>query len=470
MIVLQLRLFNVQPRERASLVVFLVLTAANAISLEGAYIVATSGFLKRLRVEQFPILWLVDMAIILVISGLYTLIVDRVPRLKLVRSLVLCLVAIYLIFRLLFVYGVPDWLTYPGLYLLAEQQYTIFLLAFWALANDRFSVAQSKRLFPLIAGGGLVGQIIGSGLAGGSAKFFARRGIHPSELLTVNALLFLLAYAMLVLAARHVTVRARQETGHFRVREMLTTGFDFVRKVPSFRYLATAMLCMGFVLAIIEYHFLFTSDQAFTDAAGFQAFYGTYRMVLALGTLGVQGLLTGWLLKQAGLKNTFLILPATLLAAMGWMLAVPGIIGGATGRFLGRLVLVGVDRPTRQTLQGLIPEERRGRVSTFMNSYLYVVGSIFGSTVLGATILATAFGWLEESIATLVYLMLAIVVAVVAVRSAWRMRAVYDESLLDWRLARRRRRGSTLIGKKLDDLSGGKRESERDITLDHNDP
>jgi MFS family permease len=164
-------------------------------------------------------------------------------------------------------------------------------------------------------------------------------------------------------------------------------------------------------------------------------------MVLALGTLGVQGLLTGWLLKQAGLKNTFLILPATLLAAMGWMLAVPGIIGGATGRFLGRLVLVGVDRPTRQTLQGLIPEERRGRVSTFMNSYLYVVGSIFGSTVLGATILATAFGWLEESIATLVYLMLAIVVAVVAVRSAWRMRAVYDESLLDWRLARRRRRG-----------------------------
>lgn len=469
MIVLRSRLFNVQPGERASLVVFLVVMAANTISLEGAYVVATCGFLKRLRVEQFPVVWLVDMAILLVVSGLYTLIVDRVSRLKLVRSLVLCLMAIYLIFRLSFAYGAPDWLTYPGLYLLAEQQYTIFPLAFWALANDRFRVAQSKRLFPLIAGGGMVGQIIGSGLAGGSATFFARRGIHPSELLTVNALLFLLAYAMLVLAARHVTVQARQEAGHFKVGEMLTTGFDFVRKVPSFRYLATAMLCVGFVLVIIEYHFLFTSDQAFTDAAAFQAFYGTYRLVLTLGTLAVQGLLTGWLLKQAGLKNTLLILPTTLLAALGWMLAVPGIIGGATGRFLGRLVLVGVDGPARQTLQGLIPEERRGRVSTFMNSYLYVVGNIFGSTVLGATILATAFGWLEGSIATVVCLMLAIVVAVVAVRSAWRMRAVYDESLLNWRLARRRRRGSALISK-LDDLAGGKREPERDMLLGHNDP
>jgi hypothetical protein len=55
--------------------------------------------------------------------------------------------------------------------------------------------------------------------------------------------------------------------------------------------------------------------------------------------------------------------------------------------------------------------------------------------------------------------MLAIVVAVVAVRSTWRMRAVYDESLLNWRLARRRRRGSALISK-LDDLAGGKREPE----------
>jgi AAA family ATP:ADP antiporter len=183
----------------------------------------------------------------------------------------------------------------------------------------------------------------------------------------------------------------------------------------------------------------------------------------------VQGLLAGWLLNRAGLKNTFLILPATLGAALGWMLVMPGIIGGATGRFLGRSVLIGVDRPARQTLQGLIPEERRGRVSTFMNIYLYVVGSIFGSTMLGVIILATAFGWLESSTASAAYLVLAIVATVVAIRSAWRMRTVYDESLLNWRLARRRRRGSTLIIKKLDDLPGGKHEPKRDINSD-NDP
>lgn len=448
------KLFDVQPDEKISLVVFLIVIAANAISLEGSYVIATSGFLKTLKIEQFPLLGLLDMAVLLVVSGFYALLIDRIPRLKFIQGMLIGLAVFHLIFRLLFAYEAPTWLTYPGLYLIAEQQYILFPLAFWVFANDRFSVAQSKRLFPLIATGGLVGQMIGSGVAGGSAKLFESRGIHPSELLIFNAILFLLAFAVLSMNTGSVATTTRQSGGDFNIRDMLTTGFDFVRNVPSFRFLAFSMLAIGFALAIIEYHFLYTSDQAFKNVADFQTFYGIYRMTLPLSTLLLQGFLAGKILKQAGLKNTFPIMPVVLMVAIGTMMSIPNVVGGAIGRFLARLTRNSIDRPAHQTLQGLIPEERRGRVSTFMSSYLYVIGDFLGSGLLVFTIFAVSRGWLPASASFYIYLGVALVIVGLGFYAIWRMRAVYDQSLLDWRLARRKRGGGQSVISKLDDLIG----------------
>jgi hypothetical protein len=155
------------------------------------------------------------------------------------------------------------------------------------------------------------------------------------------------------------------------------------------------------------------------------------------------------------MKNIFLIMPAILFAAIGTMIAIPNVIGGAIGRFLSRLTRNSIDRPAHQTLQGLIPEERRGRISTFMSSYLYVIGDFFGSVMLALTIFATSRGWLETQNSFYIYLGFALAIAIFAIFVTWRMRGVYDTSLLDWRLARRRRGGGASVSSKLDDLIGG---------------
>ena len=293
--------------------------------------------------------------------------------------------------------------------------------------------------------------MIGSGYAGASAEIFARYNWHPSELLLTNVFVLSLAFIVLLWMSRHIKVhRARQDKGQFNVREMLSTGWDFIRNVKAFKFLAIAMFCVGCLLALIEFHFLATSDEAFTEPGSFQAFYGYYRMGLTLTTLIIQSVLTSKLLNWIGLRSMFSILPLTLIAGLSWMLLVPGIIGGAVGRFLARLVFDSLDRPSRQTLQGLIPEERRGRVSTFMGSYLYVAGNILGSTTLLLVILATNQNWIESNISSIMYLSFGLVVAGVSIYATWMMRHVYDESMLDWRLARRRRHGATGIMKKLD--------------------
>lgn len=460
---------GVKADEWPLLFLFLGLLATTSASLEIAYVLAVSGFLKQVAVELWPMVWIIDMVIILLVSGLYTLVADRVPRLYLLQTMVFTLIMVYIGFRLLFMASVPSWFSYPALYLFADLQAKLFPLAFWALATDVFTMAASKRLFPLIAGGGLLGQVLGSVLAAGSAQLFAQHMIDPSELLLVSVTLFLIMYVWLILLFRRRELPTRRESSELRLKEVLSVGWDFVQHVESFRYLALAMLCAGFVLTIIEYHLMATSSRAITDPISYQTFYGSYRLSLTLATLGVQLFVTRWLLKRAGLKNSFLVLPGTCIVAVGWMVAFPGIIGGVMGSFLSRVAQVSVESPSLQALQALIPEERRGRVSAFMGSYLYTMGTIVGSGVVGVTILLPVEGWLSLPAATLIYLILCGGGAVLALRAAWRMHNVYDDSLLDWRIARRRRRGTTVVDSALDALaSAGKASAQRQRRTAHN--
>ncbi|MBW1771652.1 MAG: hypothetical protein JRJ82_02020, partial [Deltaproteobacteria bacterium] len=51
---------------------------------------------------------------------------------------------------------------YPVLYLLKAQYEVLLGLLYWNLANDMFNTRQSKRIFPLIMAGGVLGGVIGS--------------------------------------------------------------------------------------------------------------------------------------------------------------------------------------------------------------------------------------------------------------------------------------------------------------------
>jgi ATP/ADP translocase len=439
----QSRFLKVERGEWASLMTFVVVLAVNALSLEGAYVIATSGFLSEVGVRQLPLLWLVDMTVILLSTALYSLVIDRWRRRSLVQGTVIFLAAFYAVIRWLFAYGAPDWLTYPLLYVVAEQQLMLFPLALWALANDLYTVAQAKRLFPFIAAGGVVGSILGNGLAAGSASLLARRGLGSHELLILNGAFLLGSYLLLQGMRRHLNPSSRRDAAA-PIRDTLREGWDFVRNVASFRYLALAMLGVGSALTFIEYHFLATASDTFVQPAQFQTFYGLFRIGQTLATLTVQGLLTSRIIQRVKLKSVFMILPAACVAVVTGVLALPGLLGIAAARMVGRVLIYGLDEPARKSLQGLIPDERRGRVSAFLDGYLYAVGTIAACLLLAGLLGAAAVGWLAPQVTAWTYLTLALFVAAGALWAAWRLRGVYDTSLLNWRLARRRRRSVSI--------------------------
>jgi len=435
------RLFRLRPGELGLVLVLGFVLLSNSLARQVSGIVAVSGFLSEGGVNQILIVMLVDYCLVLVTAGLQTLIVDKFDRVSLMNAMTFGFALVFTLLRLMFTFHIPHWLNYSILYIVAEQQLITFPLVFWVLANDVFDMAQTKRLFPLIASWGFIGKILGTGVAALSPDLFSRLGILPEEVLTLNVLIYLLAYLLMFIGLRKVKVRQSVQQ-HETVRETLNEGWSFVREIASFRYLVLAIVALAVCDTIIEFRFFVVTDAIFPGAADYQRFYSLYRLCAVLAGFLMQTFLTSRLINKINLKNNFLIFPIVILTSGLGMIALPGIMTAVGAMFMVKLTRETVDESGRKSFQALVPEERRGRVSTFMDSYLPAVGTIIGCLAAGAIVLIGLK--LQTQSYFYVYLAVVMVGGLVALWAILKMRTVYDSSMFNWRLKRRQRGGSVL--------------------------
>jgi ATP/ADP translocase len=121
---------------------------------------AETAFLKRFGVEYLPIVNMVNALATFVIMVIMTGLMARVAGARLFTLLfIFCGFSVAAI-RLIIPLGID--LIYPLLFMLKSQYEVLLALLFWNLANDMFNTRQSKRLFPLITAGGVIGQILSS--------------------------------------------------------------------------------------------------------------------------------------------------------------------------------------------------------------------------------------------------------------------------------------------------------------------
>jgi len=435
------RFFNIREGEHKLVFSLMGVLGVSTLVLELSDVIATGGFVSKIGPRNIVWLCIVDMLITTITAGIYALAVDRTARVKMIQGLLLGFAALFLGLRFLFVNSSLDWLTYPLLYILTDQLYAVFPLTFWALANDLYTSSEGRRLFPIITMGTILGSVLGNGLAAASGWILGLTGGDSPSLLVVGTVVLLFGFLLvrLTIAGREVRARTTRNT-EWNVRETISVGLDYVKNVPIFKFLAISMLLSGLSFAILEYHFLFSIDaQVSTDPLEFQAFYGSFKIVVIISTLLVQALFSARYLERVGIKNSFIVQPIAL--AVGSLLAavLPGIYGAAGARFIIRLVQQSWDEPARKSLENLVPDERRGRVSVMIDRYLYDFSTIIGSLVLAALLFLSTL-WLTENLVIWIYLGLAFFASLLAVNSANKLRNKYEESLLDWRLSRSRRK------------------------------
>jgi ATP/ADP translocase len=440
-----MQLFRLRPGETSLVFVLGFALMINAVAMQIAGIVSISGFLNSGGVNSILIVLFVDYAFILITGALQALVIDKFKRKDLILWATLVFALAFVFLRMMFLFKAPDWLNYSIMYILAEQQFILFPLIFWVLANDIFKISQAKRLFPVISGWNFAGKLIGIGIAAISPLLFANLGIKAEEILTINTFIYLLAFIVLWSGLRNIEVR-ETVTQTETLRETLREGWDFMTKVPSFRFMMYTIIALAVADTIIEFRFLVVTDSVYQDQASYQTFFSMYRLGITMLSLILQAFVTGVLIKYMQLKNTFLFFPVVAFVGAMAMILLPGVNIAIAAMASVKLIRDTINDSGRKSFQGLVPEERRGRVSTLMETYLPSIGTML-ACVAGIAIVYTGVA-LGVSV-VFWYLLVAALGGVFALVAVLKMRSVYDASLYNWRLKRRQRKTQTVLLDKL---------------------
>jgi len=436
-----LALVNLKPEELRLAFSLWVLIAINTFVLELADVVATAGFVSNLGVDRIPWLWIVTTFITILAAGFYLVFIDRYPRLQLVTWLLTGLAILYLLLEFLFAFNAPTWLTYPSLYLLADQQFMILPLAFWALASDVFAVTESKRIFPFIASGAVIGGLLGNGAAALITYLAEKYTFGLTQIFIAIAIILIGSVLYIRIMFHKVSLRTRQSREeNASLGETVKIGMDYFLNIPLFKAVGILMFMAGLVLTLLEFNFLSVIDSSVTSDLEFQRFLGYYKAIQTSGLLLFQWMITSRVLSKIHLKESFSVFPVSLAIASGVALYLPSLFGAASARFIARTVYSAWDDPARKALQGLVPDEKRGRISAFMDSYFITTATIMGCIVLVILLTFVASGLISREMAVVIYLGIAIAASVLAVLVFVYLRKVYDTSMLNYRLTRSKRK------------------------------
>ena len=436
-----LHLGGLLPGERAQATALGAILFGNSLATQVSGIAAVAGFLSNVGVPQMIPVWIVDYVLMLGLSGVQSLLVDRWDRRRLLGWVTLVFAAIFLLIRLSFALGAPPWVGYSLLYLISDQQWQFFPLLLWALAGDMYETAAARRVYPHVSSLGFLGRLSGIAVAAFSPSVLVALRARPEDLVLLNVAVYVALYGVSRWRLGSVAAHRRSLT-ETDVLKTLSDGLDFVRKVPAFKFLTISALAVACCDLIVEYQFYVATDAAFPTTATYQTFFSVYRLLFTLAALGIESFLVQRFIQRFGFKNAFLVLPVSALGGALGVLAVPSLATAVAGNVLQKLPRTTVDETARKNLQTLVPEEMRGRVSILMDSYMFSIGSILGAIVLGIVV-AAQLEFRLPSLFTL-YLGLAALAGLVAVWSSAEMRRTYDASLLSGWLRRRKRVSSVV--------------------------
>ena len=262
-------------------------------------------------------------------------------------------------------------------------------MLFWALMADRFSLAQSKRMFAIIAVGGTLGAIFGPWLASRLAEPFGT----PSLLLVAILFLVLAVVAAWFVARLQPERSAAAAEGDADAPPPVDErsviggsaweGFRAVFRSPYLMGIAAYVL----ILAVMATFLYFTRLQmvaALGDDLDMRTtVFARIDLWVQIATLVMQAFVAGHIMRHFGVAVALVLLPVTV--ALGFVgLAIVGslaalILFDAAFRAVQRAIM----RPARETLFTVVSREDKYKSKAFIDTFVYRGGDVLGAQTEG---------------------------------------------------------------------------------------
>ena len=289
-----------------------------------------------------------------------------------------------------------------ALYLHFNGLGAILISGFWSMVNERFDPHTARKRMGQIAGGGIVGALIG-----GSIGAFLTKPILMLPVLCAMHLLCGLILQSLKPDAERLGPPGKEAAGD------LDAGTRLLTKLPYLRHLALLVLVGAAGATMVDQVFKIQAQLAFPQQEELLRFFALFYTAASLVGWVIHTVLTRLLLEKAGLGVTVSALPATVTLGSLGAAFIPGLpsAGIARGselvahstlfRSAYELFYTSVPPAEKRSAKQIIDVgfERLGdMLGAAVNKGLLQLGPLLASrAILGAAAIAGLFGlWIAR--------------------------------------------------------------------------
>lgn len=310
------------------------------------------------------------------------------------RKMIATLVGIFVVALLGFAATLGEGVPGEGLnwtfYLFGDAWSTVWVTTFWAYLNELTQTEQSKRLYGLIGGGGVVG-----GLVGGLVVWQLVEPLGAPTLLigcaVVTLIIGFLVWRAEMVARQPDAAIGRRDTGELQIKgeeKKMNAAMDGARLVMASRYLlAIAMIVFLYELVsqILDYQYS-TEAEALTGAGATQAFFGQIGTIIGVVSVITQFFLVSFVIRKFGITAALLVLPVAMAVASGTYLLMASLWAGALLTISDNAFSYSMNQTARETLFMPTSADVKYKARAFANMFVQRVGK--GAAILMALGLA----------------------------------------------------------------------------------
>lgn len=341
---------------------------------------AETAFLKRYGVEYLPIVYMINSIATFVLMGLMAGVMANVSGTRLLTWLLVFCGVTVAVLRGILPMGIE--LLYPLLYILNTQYEVVLILIFWNLGNDLFNTRQSKRIFPLITAGGVIGRIAGSF---GTPLFVKAVSLDNLMLVYLGFTLVaaFLAWRMgkefptLLLSRRP----EKKVPGRPSILRELREMIPIMKESTLFKLFIFLTLLPNMVIPILNYQFNVAVNQTFASEGGMIQFFSFFRGGINIVTLIIL-LFVGRVYSRWGLPLVLMFHPLNYLVVFMAFFFQMNVLVAMYARLSTTIIRTTMNAPVTSILMGLFPETYRSRVRPFLRGTVVRVGTLAGSGMI----------------------------------------------------------------------------------------
>lgn len=349
---------------------FLALTAYYVVKP-----VRNSIFVDRVGADLLPVVYIVTAVAVVALMVVYSRYADRVGRSVLLLSTFGVLGGTLVAFwALLSGEGSSFWAS--GAFYVFGKLFPLLLVSqFWLVANLLFTAAQARRLFGPIGTGLIVGGIAGSTLSGALAE-----AMGTTNLLLVSVA-FLGGCAGTVWSLREGIEGGTESSA--RLTDAPARGA--VGLLWDSAHLRTIAAILGLTILVgtlLDWQFNRAVELFIEGEDAKTEFFGTFFALLNVVSVGIQLLLTGWVLRRFGLGVALLVLPLTLSVASVGILALPALWTVSAAKGTEGALRYSLDQATRELLFLPVADTVKARVKPLIDLGIYRGGTGVAGLVL----------------------------------------------------------------------------------------